>query len=270
MDDRNPLPVRKSPEDASCSSESLERMRIVKVCLTQTLLISGRRLPENPAELKLFLDGWISDLVDIPSRDLPEMFRRARIRTEFFTSRSVVAEWEREIEVRRESMRTQPIALGSAPPVSMVPSGDGQKISLPLPDGRTCSFTVRIFETRGALPRRIARFSEGAVESGVVPGNALDFQTVIRSEGVVRVAATCPVHGSFEARVLLLGKSAHLSGCRECSTDSGPRPDREFFRQSDGKLYVRTIRRFEQNEQGRKTRYVRYSDWKEWEECPVC
>ena len=268
MDDRNPLPVRKLPEDASCSSESLERMRIVKVCLTQTLLISGRRLPENPAELKLFLDGWISDLVDIPSRDLPEMFRRARIRTEFFTSRAVVAEWEREIEIRREALRTQPIALGAAPPARTVPSDDGQKILISLPDGRTCSFTVRIFEeTRGATSRRMARFSEGAVDSGAVSGEIRDFHLAFRSGGVVLVPATCPVHGSFEARVLLLGKSAHLAGCPGCSTDSGKRPDREYFRQSDGKMYVRTANRIERNEQGRKTTYVAYS---EWEECPVC
>ncbi|MDA8149827.1 MAG: hypothetical protein M0041_01620 [Nitrospiraceae bacterium] len=243
-------------------------MRIVKVCLTQTLLISGRRLPENPAELKLFLDGWISDLVDIPSRDLPEMFRRARIRTEFFTSRAVVAEWEREIELRRDALRIQPIALGSAPPARRIPSGDGQKISVSLPAGRTCSFTVRIFEeTRGASSRRMASFSEGEVDSGEVSGDSQEFQAAFRSGGVVRAAATCPVHGSFEARVLLLGKSAHLSGCPGCSTESGKRPDREYFRQSDGKMYVRTIRRFEQNEHGKKTTYVGYS---EWEECPVC
>ncbi len=243
-------------------------MRIVKVCLTQTLLISGRRLPENPAELKLFLDGWISDLADIPSRELPEMFRRSRIRTEFFTSRSVVAEWEREIEIRREAMRTQPVALVSAPSVRTVPSGDGQKFSLSLPDGRTCSFTVRIFEEkRGANVRMVARFSDGSVESGPVSGE--DSPTLLAG-GVVQANAICPVHGSFEARVLLIGQSAHLSECPGCSTDSGKRPDREFFRQRDGKMYVRTVRRFERNEHGRKTAYVRYSEWREWEECQVC
>jgi len=246
----------------STASSDSERVRLIKMLLVQTYSILNRPLPDTDGKTALFLEGWVQDLLEIPTTDLREMFSRARTRSAYFSSKSVLDCWIEERQSRIEQNRNKNIPI-SNPPENWRVAGPPERVRVFLSEtGQSCTFTVQIFEEqRATRPRRIARFDGGLIDSG---GSSVNPPTQpVRMHSPVK--AICPVHGPFSAKVLVLGKSVYISGCSGCSMAPGERSNREYHRQSDGKVYMRTFSRFEQNDNGKKTTYVRYSDW---EECP--
>ena len=67
---------RTSPEPSGNSWPS-ERMQLVKILITQAFLTVGRKLPSDSAEGKLFFDGWMSALKEIPTDELKDAFSDA-------------------------------------------------------------------------------------------------------------------------------------------------------------------------------------------------
>ena len=99
------------PETAAITSsppDSSHRMSLLSMLVYQAFLTLGRKMPEG-ADAKIFNDGWISALKDVPTEALKDAFSDALSSGKPLTPGLVVQSYKEKIGAEREQIkRSQP------------------------------------------------------------------------------------------------------------------------------------------------------------------
>ncbi len=103
-----PRSMPKTIQEPSGSSSTFHREQVIKLLVTQAYLTLSRKMPIDPTEGKLFLDGWISALKSVPTDFLRDAFSDALASGKPFTPGTVCEGYREAIGIKREKIKTAP------------------------------------------------------------------------------------------------------------------------------------------------------------------
>lgn len=78
---------------------------MIKILITQAYLTLGKKIPSDPVEGNLFLDGWISALKSVPDASLKDSFSDALASGKPFAPGLVVQSWKEKTEDTRAELK---------------------------------------------------------------------------------------------------------------------------------------------------------------------